>query len=327
MGNTGEIVRRPAVPRPIRVRRNVLSLPPNDPILDFYGQAIDQMKAKPLSDPTSWRYQAAIHDYVRAEDPLQQPSDLPLPPDAATFWRACEHRAWFFLPWHRMYLHHFEMMVLNEVIRLGGPTDWALPYWNYSAADPNSRLLPEAFRSGRLFVRQREVRANAGQQFMTGLTVSLACLRETVFRGAPGGSEGFGGLPPVLPATKNHANGPFAGGAVELAPHNGVHGALSGDDFPGGVRKPLQDRGWMGDFTRAPLDPIFWVHHCNIDRLWEIWTRTLGRLNPTTADWRNTSFPFRDVNRARVDMTPAQVVDTRADPLFYIYDDISAPVP
>src|SRR5262245_45446843 len=112
-GNAGEILRRPAVPRPIRIRRNAVGMRPDDPILVFYGRAIDEMKKKPISEPTSWRYQAAIHDYIRTEDPLAIPADLDssgrLPSDSSTFWRVCEHTGWFFVPWHRMYLHHFEM--------------------------------------------------------------------------------------------------------------------------------------------------------------------------------------------------------------------------
>src|SRR5579872_5501945 len=159
-GNTGEILRRPAVPPPIRVRRNVVTLPANDPIVTFYGSAIAAMRLKPMSDPLSWRYQAAIHDYVRSEDPFAQASDLPFPADSTTFWRNCEHHDWFFLPWHRIYLHHFEKMILSEVIKQGGPTDWALPYWNYSGSQANAKIFPEAFRSGPLFVRQRDPDAN-----------------------------------------------------------------------------------------------------------------------------------------------------------------------
>ena len=33
----------------------------------------------------------------------------------------------------------------------------------------------------------------------------------------------------------------------------------------------------MSDVTTAAFDPIFWVHHCNIDRLWSLWDATQGR--------------------------------------------------
>jgi tyrosinase len=39
----------------------------------------------------------------------------------------------------------------------------------------------------------------------------------------------------------------------------------------------------------SPLDPIFWLHHCNIDRIWDRWNR-LGRANTSNAFWRNFQF-------------------------------------
>jgi tyrosinase len=38
--------------------------------------------------------------------------------------------------------------------------------------------------------------------------------------------------------------------------HDAVHGWVSGD---------------MGDVTTAAFDPIFFAHHCMIDRLWYLW--------------------------------------------------------
>jgi tyrosinase len=206
-----------------------------------------------------------------------------------------------------MYLHHFERMIMDHVARLGGPTDWALPYWNYSrsAAD---RILPEAFRSGDLFVAQRDPEANAGRAFAeaddTNITTALS---ETVFRGVTG-NPGFGGLPPA-----NHGGGGPGKGRVESSPHDRMHVAISGPDAS----------GFMGNFTRAPLDPIFWIHHCNIDRLWEVWINA-GHTNPTTADWlTDVSFPFHDSTGAVVNMTSAEVVDTKVSPLSYEYDDLA----
>jgi tyrosinase len=330
-GNTGTIVRRPAVPAPIRVRRSALSLPANDPIFIFYGRAIAQMKTRPLSKSTSWRYQAAIHEYVRAQDPLAVPDDLPLPSDATTFWGVCEHQGWFFLPWHRMYLHFFEQIVLHEVIQLGGPTDWALPYWNYSASDPAAKLLPPAFQQGSstgLFVPRRDPNANAGQPFLatgpTDPTDIVNALNESQYEGTvPGGSAGFGGRRPLPPSFKSHSGGPGRG-RLEQRPHDSMHGAINGNDFlPNGQLKPINQRGFMGDFTRAPLDPIFWIHHCNIDRLWEVWSHMPGHSNPTTSAWLNTSFDFRDAKEQAVKMTASQVLNTRDAPLSYVYDDIS----
>src|SRR6188472_1819854 len=98
-------------------RADVWSLAPADPIVTYYGRAVAAMKAKSANDPTSWTYQAAIHGtYTTPTKPL---------------WLECRHQGWFFLPWHRMYLYYFERIVRAQVVALGGPANWALPYWNY----------------------------------------------------------------------------------------------------------------------------------------------------------------------------------------------------
>lgn len=46
-------------------------------------------------------------------------------------------------------------------------------------------------------------------------------------------------------------------GVLESQPHNLVHNNIG---------------GFMGDFM-SPTDPIFFLHHANIDRVWDVWTR------------------------------------------------------
>ena len=98
------------------------------------------MSARPITYPTSWRYQAAIHDYIRTRDPLAVNGEtMPSSADQTKYWRQCQHGSWFFLPWHRGYLAYFEQIVRAEIVRQGGPADWALPYWNYSDdEEPNA---------------------------------------------------------------------------------------------------------------------------------------------------------------------------------------------
>lgn len=81
----------------------------------------------------------------------------------------------------------------------------------------------------------------------------------------------------------------------------------------------------MTDPNCAALDPIFWLHHANIDRLWNTWlTLGGGRANPSEAAWRTQSFVFHDETGAQVTMTGADVVDT-ATQLGYAYDDVPVP--
>lgn len=231
-----------------RVRKNVWSLDAHDETLTWYARAVSAMKERPIADPTSWRYQAAVHEYQRDGDPLSTPNDkLPTAADQTRFWTQCQHGSWYFLPWHRMYLHHFETIVAAEVEKLGGPAGWALPYWNYSAS-AHARLLPPAFRQPKLpdgtpnglYVEQRDPRCNAGQPFAHARDTDVkACLEQRHFDSpSAGGSSSFGGPVTVF----EHGGG--AQGALEQTPHGSIHVAVGGDG------------GWMGAFNTAALDPI-----------------------------------------------------------------------
>jgi tyrosinase len=70
-------------------------------------------------------------------------------------------------------------------------------------------------------------------------------------------------------------------GPLESTPHNQVHARIGGN---------------METFM-SPLDPIFWLHHCNIDRLWDRWNRA-GRANTRSTLWRNFAFNGHFVNPA-----------------------------
>jgi tyrosinase len=62
--------------------------------------------------------------------------------------------------------------------------------------------------------------------------------------------------------------------------------------------------GSMGSVPTAPADPIFWMHHCNIDRLWWVWQKTPGNAgkNPILSGaaavmdpWPNTEADTRNI--------------------------------
>jgi tyrosinase len=128
----------------VRIRRDVWKLPSTDDTLTWYARSVAKIQSRLITDPTSWRYQAAIHDYRPTDDPLARPGEtLPSQAEQLKFWFRCQHGSWFFLPWHRGYLFYFEQILLQIIQQLKGPSTWALPYWNYSdPANPNARCLP-----------------------------------------------------------------------------------------------------------------------------------------------------------------------------------------
>jgi tyrosinase len=95
-------------------------------------------------------------------------------------------------------------------------------------------------------------------------------------------------------------------GAFESQPHDVVHVALA---------------GLMGDPDTAAQDPIFWLHHANVDRMWNQWiAQGGGRADAADAAWLNTQFTFYDEAGHAVYLTGAEVVDTVGQ-LNYRYDD------
>jgi tyrosinase len=70
---------------------------------------------------------------------------------------------------------------------------------------------------------------------------------------------------------------------LESQPHDNIHGAVG---------------GFMSEFL-SPVDPLFFMHHSNIDRLWDVWTRKQEKLGlptlptgPDLATWSNEPFLF-----------------------------------
>jgi tyrosinase len=287
---------------------------PWDPVTLAYAVAVREMQTRPADDPTSWTYQAAVHSIPG------------VPPDQ--FRDQCQHNSWFFLPWHRMYLYWFEQIIRSIVSRSPEVEPdvrdtWALPYWNYDRGE-DSRRLPPAFREtmmpdgsdNPLFIPQRNDYVNDGDPLPELITSAARSLRVVPFSLPirPGRTAGFGGF-----ITKWHHFDELTRtpGALEGTPHNGVHDEVGGFG------------GFMSGFDTAPLDPVFWLHHCNIDRLWEVWLASgePGHVNPSDDPrWTDLPFYFHDAQGSPVTNTSGRVVDTAAD-LGYIYDDLSAPTP
>ena len=270
-------------------RKNVWELGGDwaDPIL-WYARGVKAIKARPLNEPTGWRFYAAIHgidqDLWRQLGYLSSGDPMPSSGDTETYWNQCQHGSWYFLPWHRGYLIAFEAVVRDAVVKLGGPSDWALPYWNYFK--PNQDALPPAFASANwpdgdgdnpLYVPQRYGPNNDGNVYVPVSAISLNALADPDFSGlATGGSPGFGGVNTGF----NHS-GQVHGG-IETQPHDWVHGLVGGGDPQSNLP------GLMSDPDTAGLDPIFWLHHANIDRLWEVWRNNpTSHVDPTDANWVN----------------------------------------
>lgn len=298
----------------VRVRKEINSLTPLQ--IEAFRAGVARMQARPASDPTSWLYQANIHGYPLSSGICPVTPGGPLPA-----WGTCTHGTFFFLPWHRMYLYFFER-ILRKAVReaVGDPNyEFSLPYWDYQLhPDLPAPLRVPAQASNALYVQQRSVVCNAGLPCVPPpISSSAVALGLPEFCDCPMGAASCIGCeryPHSFLAFGSRQAGQGNGhGQLEFQPHDLVHVVV------GGVQ-----RGWMGYVECAARDPAFYLHHGNIDRLWQVWLNLgLGlHANPLeNDDWKNREFVFFDENGQQVTMTGCDVLDTAAQ-LDYAYDGV-----
>lgn len=284
----------------------------------WYAKGVGKMMSRALDDPASWWFFAAIHgEYVDPDTewyvtPPQYPdwgfidappkvptSPLPASEVRALYWNQCQHQSWYFPPWHRGYLLALEAQLRADIVSLGGPADWALPYWNYFGGQDGSQYqMPPAFAaktlpdgtSNPLFVAMRYgpdkdgniyiptaagIAAHPNNPNFTRGPVTQVCMANDLYTGSDAVTKlpGFGG-----PETSfNHGDG--TSGNLEGNPHNVVHVYVGG---PTTAFSPVP--GLMTDPGLAGLDPIFYLHHSNIDRMWAAWNAA-GNANSDAAAW------------------------------------------
>jgi hypothetical protein len=262
-------------------RENIADFIKDPAKLDALKRAVDTMKSRSATDPTSWWYQANIHGAGNVETFEPDESD--------PHWNQCQHQHWWFLPWHRAYLYYLERMLQKAA----GDDALRLPYWDYSDPNTNQRALPPPFldETSPLYVPDRSLRSPEDELRPTQVDTTTALSRRQFI-----GSDfqgGFGGgredEPVQFPIVNQF-------GSLERIPHNAVHGGVGGK---------------MGHPYTAAQDPIFWLHHCNIDRLWEVWLKSdEEHNNPPDETFLNASFTFIDESGQQVIREVSDFLDT-----------------
>jgi hypothetical protein len=283
-----------------------IATPQGAAMLQVYANAVLSMQARGADDPLSWTWTWYTHfvDGLTTKD-----SEIarifggvvtPASSLAVEMWNTCQshsgQNANNFLPWHRMYV-----LFMEKIIRqISGVPDFAMPYWNYTSADPALRgIVPAQFRLptdpvyGCLYRPNRTKLANTGQPIQSKMLNDpfdiSAAMAKTSYSNV-GTVQGFC-----------------------RAIDSGVHGKL---------HVLVGTASNMGAVPYAGRDPIFLVHHANIDRMWASWNAN-GGVNPATAAWSSKQFVFADAQGQRVSSMLRDYFDMAT--LGYGYDALIPP--
>ena len=265
-----------------RLRRDVTKLDPSDPLLGKYAEAVKAMHDLPADDPRNWRNQALIH------------------------MNFCPHSLGMLAPdfphWHRHYITNFEL-ICGAVV--GDPT-FALPYWNWSAEQ--GRIPNQFYDLNDLDVVDLQDPSNASSP-KWGAVSTVGTRNLPKGRGLQDDAQ-LGGsfIKPAIDAIQTLPTYSLYYRRLEGSPHNNTHNIVGGAN------------GHMAAFM-SPLDPIFWLHHCNVDRLWAQWQDAGNTTPPLSGVY---SGQFVDANKQPVAATSANAVNI-AD-FSYTYDVLTGPV-
>ncbi|HEV7375434.1 MAG TPA: tyrosinase family protein [Pyrinomonadaceae bacterium] len=265
---------RPDTRLPIRTRKSASDLTPEE--VNTLKAAYDKMRQLSLSnpdDPRGWLQQSLIHCWYCG---------------GGMDGRAGEqiHGSWWFFPWHRCYLYFHERILGH----LAGDTSLTLPYWDWDSA--GSRTIPAPYTnpndlSNPLFDANR---GRTPAEKLSGHLIGTKAMERVM--SAPTYKLFMGTRPDTHEGQR---------GSLERGPHGSVH-IWAGTETDTGID--------MGNLDTAAQDPLFYAHHTNIDRLWDVWLRAKSsHRNPTAQKWLTHPWTFFDENKRLTTITVADVLD------------------
>jgi tyrosinase len=345
---------RPGWSATTSVRPDIAS-PAGQKMVAQYAEAVKAMQDPAINyppQPQSWTFQAYIHAVPanpfdpadsgglgRRNGGLQKRIDQIYGQPAAgtpqadwkkaalACWATCQHASPYFTTWHRWYLYYFERICR----KLSNNPDFVLPYWNYGSDTGPSLQLPDQFitvsqdpsQPNVLFFDDRglgfadgqatgpqNVAMNNGGFLPYPLTQYGPALSTNVM--FPSDDSSNINTDPTQPGYLAFGHS----GRLECAPHDNVHSYVG---------------GWMQNVPSAAGDPIFYMHHCQIDRLYASWEAMPGSTynwgdkptQPAEQTWKSKPASFVDENGHLVQVKLGDAISTSA--LDYDYDHLVPP--
>lgn len=304
----------------MNIRKNIYTL--TDPQLQDFKDAVNAIKADGTYDTFIQRH----HHSMMTATPWGAET-----PDPAT--RNVAHRGPAFLPWHRYFCRELELALQAKKPNV------TLPYWDWAAdeSNPTGAALWNTNVAQRIYIGGDGT--GPGGTVTTGPFAGWTALVEDAMGNLvprPGGiirelgDETFGN--PDFPTSqqvndvvqnmtvydtspwrtsstnsfRNRLEGWLAlGGESSSQLHNRVHMWVGGDMGPG----------------TSPNDPVFFLHHCNVDRLWALWQVAHPASAYAPASAGPTGHNLNDVMQhlTTAGATPAACLDYRRT-MGFIYD-------
>ncbi|KAH7311246.1 hypothetical protein B0I35DRAFT_357532 [Stachybotrys elegans] len=252
-----------------------------------------------------------------------------------------------FLPWHRYFTHLYHKQL--QACGYTGPMvywDWTLDTKDVAGSDfwdpvngvgGNGGDETEKTNDGREWKCLVDGPFKDIRPAYSNLVAAEHCLSRDFFDGEnrPGTMRASGYTPEVIADMNKLPDFESFEFRLENIPHGSIHSAVGGQ---------------MGDLgpSSSPNDPIFFMHHCQVDRLWTLWQQqnlevrlkdyagirerleTPGSGNGT-ADGNSTQDEIPNPRAALTDMMPfmgltgaedlavSAVMDTNSELLCYTY--------
>jgi hypothetical protein len=254
-----------------RVRLNIVDLKKNHP--EQFGRFV--MALKNLEDSDDWYRICGIHGntFRPDDDEVRCPTD----PNVVKFVAEtgepvyCKHSVYSFIAWHTPYLYQFELL-LNKYNNSGNDDYIALPYIDLTEGDDLGFMNDSTIT---IFYQKRKITIDnplAGayyypngiktkttrKGFLSPRTEKERKQLHTVKRQLNNVMYA-----PVYELFSSHPVSYVKTGEITKytpleTPHNSIHDIIGGG-------------GNMSDISISAFDPIFWLHHCNMDRHFYSW--------------------------------------------------------
>lgn len=298
------------LPSGLKVRKNWLKMDSNEKNLFIKG--VELMVAD--SGPLGWAMQANLHDAQTGE------------PQGIT---SCPHGNPFFLPWHRAYITNFEDIMIAKLQaycngdnpeKLTMPSNFGLPYWAWE----ESNGIPSEFLTNKNLAPHLITDTSQQRRGNQSLNDNYDQFASSVKRYIDGELNNTSFL-----------------GTTEWFQHNEQTHTWWTSEFEnwhGYVH--VEIGGSMLSPSTTARDPIFWLHHCNVDRIWSLWMTSTaqrprnipvvpaiiselggGTTPAAERDWLSSSIgPFYDATGKQVSYTVKDTVISVAKGFGFQYD-------